>query len=405
MNIENLIVIVTYNSRDFIEDCIKSIAASYIKKYFLAVIDNNSSDGTLEKLSSVEGLLRASRENSSEELNYKFISLKKNIGFSAAVNHCVFKFFLKEYPLAAENTRFLILINPDVYVEKNTLSNLTETFDVAQSAVNMAAGVANVGTATNIADANASIANAVNVTCRASGANTPDVAGRAAPASGTADSADIAYVVGGAGTANLVVTANAVGLAGAAGSLIYDYKGEKIQHAGGLIQGNFITSHIEKIPAGCSGLIEADYATGAVFATKFKYFLNFKGFDTGYRPVYFEEVDFCLKLQKLGLKVFINTSSVARHYEGASIGKFSRNFYMYYHKNRVRCAIISLSLTGFLKKFIPAEIRWLRNTATPDQHSAIFFAYFLNFLFLIYNLAVKIKNGFLIKDLIKSRPF
>jgi GT2 family glycosyltransferase len=192
---------------------------------------------------------------------------------------------------------------------------------------------------------------------------------------------------------------------GVAGSLIYDYKGEKIQHAGGLIQDNFLTSHIEKLPAPGGGLIEADYATGAVFATKLKYFLDFKGFDTGYRPVYFEEVDFCLKLKKLGLRVFINPLSVARHYEGASIGKFSPNFYRYYHKNRVRCALISLSFVGFLKKFIPAEVRWLREKSTPDQNKAIFFAYFLNFLFLIYNLAVKIKNRFLIRGFIKNRSF
>ena len=348
MDIENLIIIVTYNSRDFIEDCIKSIAASDIKKYFLAVIDNNSSDGTLEKLASVEGLLKASREASCKELNYKFISLKKNFGFSAAVNHCVFKFFLKEYPQAAKNTEFLILINPDVLVEKNTLSNLTATFDKAQ-----------------------------------------DVAGPARTA-------------GALGEAGVAGSASA---AGAAGSLIYDYKGEKIQHAGGLIQDNFITSHIENIPAGGNGLIESDYATGAVFATKFKYFLNLRGFDTGYRPVYFEEADFCLKLQKLKLKVFINTLSAARHYEGASLGKFSTGFYRYYHKNRIRCALINSSFAGFLKKFIPAEIKWLRERATPDQNKALIFAYFLNFLFLVYNLAVKIRNGFLIKDFIKNRLF
>jgi GT2 family glycosyltransferase len=342
MEIENLIVIVTYNSGDFIEDCIKSIAASDIKKYFLAVIDNNSSDKTLEKLASAEVLLRAPQENQSEELKFKFISLKKNIGFSAAVNYCVFKLFLKEYPKAAENTEFLILINPDVLVEKSTLTNLISTFGKAQ------------------------------------------------------------------GTAGTIHTAGAsceVNMAGAAGSLIYDYKGEKIQHAGGLIQDNFITSHIENISAGSNSLIESDYATGAVFATKFKYFLNLKGFDTGYRPVYFEEADFCLKLQKLKLKVFINTSSVARHYEGASLGKFSAGFYRYYHKNRIRCALINSSFAGFLKKFIPAEIKWIREEATPDQNKALIFAYFLNFLFLVYNLAVKIRNGFLIKDFIKNRLF
>lgn len=347
MNIENLIVIVTYNSQDFIEDCISSVVSSDIKKYFLVVIDNNSTDSTLKKLSSIRESLEASRElpkielkreTSSlttpiplnliaEEHNFKFITLNKNIGFAAAVNYCVFKFFLKEFPEAAKNTQFLILINPDVRVEKNALSNLISTFDKLQDG------------------------------------------------------------------------------AGAAGSLIYDYGGEKIQHAGGLIQENFLTNHIEKIP-GCNnrncGLIEADYATGAVFATKFKYFLNFKGFDTGYRPVYFEEVDYCLKLRRLNLKTIINTESVARHYEGASIGKFSADFYRYYHKNRLRCAVISLSPAMFFKRFMPAEIKWLREKATHDQCPGIFFAYFSNFLFLIYNLTVKIKNSFVIKNFFRN---
>jgi GT2 family glycosyltransferase len=348
MDIENLIVIVTYNSRDFIEDCIKSVAASDIKKCFLVVVDNNSSDGTPEKLASVEGSLGALQENQSEGLRFKFINLKKNIGFSAAVNYCVFKFFLKEYPKAAENTKFLILINPDVLVGKSTITNLISTFGMAQCA-------AGASDAANLAGA--------------------EYTGPAASAFGE------------------------VNIAGAAGSLIYDYKGEKIQHAGGLIQDNFITSHIESIPAGIGNLIESDYATGAVFATKFKYFLRLKGFDTGYRPVYFEEVDFCLKLQKLKLKIFTNASSVARHFEGASIGKFSADFYRYYHKNRVRCAIINLSFAGFLKRFMPAEIKWLKRKATPDQYKALVFAYFLNFLFLIYNLAVKIKNVSLTKGI------
>ncbi len=106
-------------------------------------------------------------------------------------------------------------------------------------------------------------------------------------------------------------------------------------------------------------------------------------------------MDFCLKLQRLKLKVFINTRSVARHYEGASVGKFSANFYRYYHKNRLRCAIINLSPAEFFKRFIPAEARWLREKATHDQRIAIFYAYSLNFVFLIYNLIVKIKNSFL----------
>ena len=47
---EACIVIVTYNSQHFIEECLNSLIFSDYKKWFLIIIDNNSSDGTFKKI-------------------------------------------------------------------------------------------------------------------------------------------------------------------------------------------------------------------------------------------------------------------------------------------------------------------------------------------------------------------
>ncbi|MCJ7727840.1 MAG: glycosyltransferase, partial [Actinobacteria bacterium] len=202
---------------------------------------------------------------------------------------------------------------------------------------------------------------------------------------------------------------------GAAGGLILDYKKDTIQHLGGRISPNFITSHVgygkrcEDLEGGyrnkgevqniMESIKDVDYVTGAFFATEYKLFKSIGGFDSGYRPAYFEELDYCLKIRRSGWRVVVTPKSIARHFEGASVKKFSKKFYRYYHKNRIRCAIINLGFLKFLKKFFPSELNWLRNKVTSDQIFPIFYAYFINFVFLPYNLIIKLKNHLILNKL------
>ncbi|NQT67686.1 MAG: glycosyltransferase family 2 protein [Actinobacteria bacterium] len=341
MGTKSLIVIVTYNSQDFIENCLRSITGQNYKEWFLVVIDNGSSDNSAAKI-------REFRNMSSEITggNFKLITLKKNIGFSRAVNYAVFNFISGKKKSLEEELGFLILLNPDIYLNRNALQKLISTFRIIE------------------------------------GQNLPPVR------------------------------------IGAAGGLILDYKKDAIQHLGGKIKDNFITSHIDFGKSyfdlkqefrqekdrgnelnSANDVKDVDYVTGAFFATEFKLFKSIGGFDSGYRPAYFEELDYCLKIRRSGWRVVVNPKSIARHFEGASVEKFSRNFYRYYHKNRVRCAIINLGFLNLLKKFFPSELNWLRNKVTSDQIFPIFYAYFINFVFLPYNLIIKLKNHLILNKL------
>ena len=341
MDNKSLIVIVTYNSQDFIENCLRSITGQNYKNWFLIVIDNNSSDSSVAKI-------REFRNMSSEITggNFKLITLKKNIGFSRAVNYAVFNFISGKKKSLEEEPGFLILLNPDIYLNRNALQKLISTFRIIEDQ------------------------------------NLPPVR------------------------------------IGAAGGLMLDYKKDTIQHLGGKIKDNFITSHIDFGKSyfdlkqefrqekdrgnelnSANDVKDVDYVTGAFFLTEFKLFKSIGGFDSGYRPAYFEELDYCLKIRRSGWRVVVNPESIARHFEGASVEKFSRNFYRYYHKNRVRCAIINLGFLNLLKKFFPSELNWLRNKVTSDQIFPIFYAYFINFVFLPYNLIIKLKNHLILNKL------
>jgi len=335
-----LIIIVTYNSENFIEKCLFSIANQNFKNYFLLVIDNNSADLTVDRIKQYKNA--ESRISSS---NFKLIKLKKNLGFSGAVNYGVFNYFSGKNKVNAVDFKYLVLLNPDLILDEDALFNLIHVIKT--------------------------------------------------------DKVDYGTHIG------------------VAGGLILDYNNSKVSHLGGKIDYNFITSHIkseglieldrivgkdisysmEKI-----NLINADYVTGALFATQMHLFVKLGGFDTGYRPAYFEELDYCLKVKRLGFDIVVNPFAFAKHFEGASSGKFSGNFYYFYHKNRVRCAIINSSFTSILKIFFKYEIIWLKSKATRSQISALIRSYLINWLFCPYYLIIKFRNFARIAALKKTYP-
>ena len=93
--------IVTYNSLKYLDDCLKSLFNQTFKDFEVMVIDNYSTDGTLE-------FLRAQYPSV-----YLFHNLK-NLGFAQAHNQG-FSLFKSE---------FILVLNPDVILEPDFLEKL-----------------------------------------------------------------------------------------------------------------------------------------------------------------------------------------------------------------------------------------------------------------------------------------
>ncbi|HHT78457.1 MAG TPA: glycosyltransferase family 2 protein [Actinobacteria bacterium] len=330
-----LIVVVTYNSENFIERCLFSIANQNFKNFTLFVIDNASTDKTVEIVKNYRNA-----ESRIPPSNFRFIKLKKNKGFAGAINFAVFKSLPKRKNIETEFD-YILLINPDMVLDDYSIQNLINIF--------------------------------------------------------RGNKRNDGYDSHGGRSSNI----------GAAGGLILEYDSDSVQNLGGYMLPNFVTYHKEQndnidigkiINNDASYLdslekINPDYVTGAFFMTPFDLFRSLGGFDSGYRPAYFEELDYCLKVKRLGLKIIAEPSSVTRHFEGASSRKFSKNFYYYYHKNRIRCAVINSSFAGIFKIFFLLEPKWLKTMATRDQAGPLIKAYLINSVFCLLNLFIKAGNS------------
>ncbi len=63
---------------------------------------------------------------------------------------------------------------------------------------------------------------------------------------------------------------------------------------------------------------DVDYCSGAFLLTRRDTFLNMGGFDEAYKPCYYEETDFCLRLWERNLRVVYEPDATILHYEFAS---------------------------------------------------------------------------------------
>lgn len=85
-----------------------------------------------------------------------------------------------------------------------------------------------------------------------------------------------------------------------------------------------------------------DYCSGAFLLTKRKYFDDLGGFDIDFAPAYYEETDYCFRLQERGLATVYDPNAVILHYEfGSAVSpqqgikqqKANQNIFKEKHKN------------------------------------------------------------------------
>src|SRR5262249_10475768 len=115
MGVDLSIIIVNWNGRAFLPDCLRSIVENPPRcSYEIVVVDNASSDGSVEWVRSDEG---AGIINGA---NFRLIESGDNLGFGRANN------------LAFEQTdsKYLFVLNPDSIVPAGSIDKLIETLEV-----------------------------------------------------------------------------------------------------------------------------------------------------------------------------------------------------------------------------------------------------------------------------------
>ncbi len=102
------------------------------------------------------------------------------------------------------------------------------------------------------------------------------------------------------------------------------YPDGRLQEAGGIIFNDASGWNFGKFddPAKDSynRLVEVDYCSGACLLVRRDLFEQLDGFDVRYVPAYYEDVDLCFGIRKLGYKVMFCPDSVIVHFEGITAG-------------------------------------------------------------------------------------
>ena len=108
MNPNISVIILNWNGKEYIEDCLRSVLSQAYDNFNVILVDNNSTDGSVEFI----------RKNFS---NTKIIALDQNYGFAKG-NNIGIKYALEKY-----NPEYILLLNNDTkIVREDTLTNLTK---------------------------------------------------------------------------------------------------------------------------------------------------------------------------------------------------------------------------------------------------------------------------------------
>lgn len=232
------IVLVFYQQAHLSYLCLQSLLEFADVSYELIIVDNNSTDGTSQLLDKIG--------------NAKIIRNTENLGFVKAVNQAG----------EAATGKYILLLNNDALIEKNTLSNALRVIDEDET-------VGAVGAKIKLLD----------------------------------------------------------GSMQEAGSIIWN-------------DGSCLGYGRGKSPEDYEFMFQrdVDYCSGAFLLFRRSTFNSLNGFDLDYAPAYYEESDFCIRLQKQGLRIVYVPTSQITHYEFASSGGMEGAKKLQVEHQQVLCA-------------------------------------------------------------------
>jgi GT2 family glycosyltransferase len=84
------------------------------------------------------------------------------------------------------------------------------------------------------------------------------------------------------------------------------------------------------------------------------------GFDEDYFPAYYEEVDLCLRVRRMGRRVIYVPDAVLIHHESVSMGSNSKSLQRLFPRMRVRYLVKNLTFRQIVGWSAPFEYRWMR---------------------------------------------
>jgi GT2 family glycosyltransferase len=165
--------------------------------------------------------------------------------------------------------------------------------------------------------------------------------------------------------------------------------GETLQHAGAVVErpggDPRHLGHGEKDVGQYDTAVAVDYVTGAAFAIRRSLLDRLGGLDEGYRPAFFEEVDYCLRARRAGFQVVYQPRAVIYHHESTSWHDQNFARLAAFHRNRLRFILRHWSPDEF-EAFCEHEAAKLQHIA-DFREMRVFIRAYLDGLLHLFTLA------------------
>ncbi len=185
--------------------------------------------------------------------------------------------------------------------------------------------------------------------------------------------------------------------------LLYPDK-RTIQHAGGTIHANGLTDHRghgEEDRGQYNDIAPQPYVTGAAFAIRRTLIDRLGYLDEGYYPIYFEEIDYCVRARRLGYACLYVPGAVVYHAESRTTHRWSPSFLYKYNKNRIRFCLKNFTWPELVRA-AKSEVRWLVKHRPREIFIPLLRTYAINLAKLPATLAARWRNFRLLKRLKKE---
>jgi GT2 family glycosyltransferase len=159
---------------------------------------------------------------------------------------------------------------------------------------------------------------------------------------------------------------------GLAGCKLY-YPDATIQHVGGFLYGKRgETGHLghqERDEGQYDQLADRDFVTGAAIALTRSSLARIGPLDEGFTPAYYEDVDWCYRARRAGLRVVYVPDAQVVHYESTSTGSISPERKLAWHRGRMRFVFKHQPVEWLRHQFAPAESNWI--AVMPDRNEEL----------------------------------
>ncbi len=165
------------------------------------------------------------------------------------------------------------------------------------------------------------------------------------------------------------------------------YPDGTIQHAGGYVNERGGGSHYgyrQEDVGQFDQMRDVDYVTGAALAITRQALQAIGGLDEGFKPAYFEDVDWCYRARRAGFRVVYVPQAVLIHKETSILADMSHEGLYFFHRNRLRFVLKHWSLNRLVDEFVQAERAWLEDLGEGGERlvAALHHAYLYNLLHL-----------------------